>query len=224
MIAKLTDAAQEVLELARDEARRLGHGAVGSEHILMALTRWSADEGGAGTRALDRLGVTESAVRSIVERLFPQHEGALSNDPQWTPELTYVLIHTRWLAAYMHRAVAGTEHLLLGALWERGGMAGCVLGELGVTFEDVYREATGHEPPPEVTPEPLRDYRFGEPVYVPFEQLEPLLARLPGLLPPDTPHAFNHDYRRAWFWAAEGVDLEDYIRRALAEGDAPNPG
>lgn len=67
MFERFTEEARQVVVAAQEEARRLGHGHVGTEHILIALSRLSDDLPG---RALSEAGVDADAVRAKVTEMF----------------------------------------------------------------------------------------------------------------------------------------------------------
>ena len=84
---RFTSGARRVLVLAQEEARRLGHPYIGSEHIFVGLV--GAEHGGAA-RALASAGITVGAAREAVERLVPA--GRREQDaPPFTPEAKKVL-------------------------------------------------------------------------------------------------------------------------------------
>ncbi len=125
------------------------------------------------------------------------------------PEVGQIVTHTRWLAIYLRAAAADTEHLLLGTfLYDKPESK--VFRQLGVTFEDVYREMTGDEPPEEIRP--------SRPLYVPEDDLAPLLRFLPDVLPEGASYSFDFDDELAWFNCSLN-DFEVYVRRALALAD-----
>jgi ATP-dependent Clp protease ATP-binding subunit ClpA len=129
----LTPRAKKVIELAVDEAERLGDQAVGSEHLLLGLVR----EGeGIGAGLLEELGIGLDQVRSAVVAGLATPGTVRLPAPLRAEPLTrraraaieQALLVARW---YFHPQV-DTEHLLLGLLRERGGIAAEALRPLGV--------------------------------------------------------------------------------------------
>ena len=116
-----TDRSRRVMALAREHARRLQHGYIGTEHVLLALLDLP-DGGAIGT--FDRLGVDRVAVRGdLASRLAP---GSAAVDPgqlPFTPRLKNALEHAVAEAAGLRQHWLGSEHLLLGLLRVRGGRA-----------------------------------------------------------------------------------------------------
>lgn len=134
MSKALTQQAREVLSLAADEARRLGHQYVGTEHVLLALTTETSFVA-SGVPA--RLGLNRDDVRKRVESLVqPDPRLQVSNDPAKVPPLTPRANRAIQLAseeaATVSLALAGPEHLLIGLIREPSGVAGVVLRELSL--------------------------------------------------------------------------------------------
>ena len=129
----LTPRAKKVIELAVGEAEQLGDQAVGSEHLLLGLGR----EGeGIGAGILEELGIGLDQVRSAVVAGLATPGTVRLPAPLRAEPLTrraraaieQALLVARW---YFHPQV-DTEHLLLGLLRERGGIAAEALRTLGV--------------------------------------------------------------------------------------------
>jgi ATP-dependent Clp protease ATP-binding subunit ClpA len=159
----LSPRTKKVIELAIDEARRLGHGDVGTEHLLLGLVR----EGGhIGSKALESLGVTLESVRDkVIETLGqPQPDSAPGGAPPqpnspsraWAPpqkmiEFTskggpfdrfnerakQILAFAQDEAIRLKHNYIGTEHLLLGLARDSDTIAGRVLESLGVEISKV---------------------------------------------------------------------------------------
>ena len=113
MFERLTDRARRIVVRAHEEAARLNHDHVGTEHVLLALTDESV--GGVGVKALDSLGIDLKAVRQRVEEVVGRGEQAPRGHIPFTPQAKKVL----QLAAHESRALGdhyiGTEHILLGS-------------------------------------------------------------------------------------------------------------
>lgn len=129
--------AQEALRLAQAESTRLGHGYVGSEHLLLGLM----EEGqGLAGRTLAAAGLKQEMVRRAVSSLVGV--GASGSPPSqgMTPRLCRIVE----LAAEESRRcgvrLVGTEHLLTGILREGEGAAARILGGSGVDLHTLYRE------------------------------------------------------------------------------------
>jgi Clp amino terminal domain, pathogenicity island component len=129
---RFTQRARDAVTVAEQEARALGHEAVGSEDVLLGLL--AAEEAGAA-RALKALGVDADAVRRRVEQGPGSPEGKLPFSPQAKGVLELSL---REALALGHKYI-GTEHLLLG-LVRQGGAAADLLADLGADDERVRAE------------------------------------------------------------------------------------
>ncbi len=135
---RFTKRARETLSYAQEEALRLGHTYIGTEHLLLGLLR----EGeGVAARVLADLGLSLSRARDAVER----YTGRGTRNPAGRVELAPSTKHVIELAVDEARRLGhhyiGTEHLLLGLSREAEGMAVGILESLGVTLDQV-RERT----------------------------------------------------------------------------------
>ncbi len=140
----LSPRTKKVIELAIDEARKLGHSHVGTEHLLLGLVR----EGGhVGAKVLETLGVTLEKVREHVIAIAGQPHGYASGprpDPRDLPSsgpfdlldrtAKRVLALAEEEARLMRHNWIGTEHMLI-ALLRTDGIAQRALQELAVTLE-----------------------------------------------------------------------------------------
>ena len=146
----LSPRTKKIIELAIDEARKLGHSHVGTEHLLLGLVR----EGeGVAARVLNSVGVTLEKVRHQVIATLGQSGGAGqasgAASTSSAPSRTYTAsaierlddAAKRVLALAMNEAVGlghtwlGTDHLLLGLISVNGTLAQRALNELGVTLD-----------------------------------------------------------------------------------------
>src|SRR5919199_1577761 len=129
---RFTERARKVLTLAQEEARRLNHNYVGTEHLLLGLL----DEGeGVATKVLDNLGVELSRVRAEVERIIGRGDRMFVGQIGLTPRAKKVLQLAIDEARLLKHRYISTEHLLLGLLREGEGIAADVLKRLDVTLE-----------------------------------------------------------------------------------------
>ncbi len=135
---RFTDRARRVLVLAQEEARLLGHGFIGTEHILLGLIH----EGeGVAAKALELLGVSLTAVREKVEDTIG---GAAEIDPggsmPFTPRAKKALELSLREALQLGHRYIGTEHMLLGLVREGEGVAAHVLESLGADLGRVRQQ------------------------------------------------------------------------------------
>lgn len=129
MYTRFTERAQKVLALAQDEANRLRHPGVGTEHILLGLVR----EGeGIAAKALTSLGISAEKVQTEVEKIVGTGQGTSS--PTYTPRAKKVIELSIDEARKLNHTYVGTEHILLGLIREGEGVAARVLANLGVSL------------------------------------------------------------------------------------------
>lgn len=137
MFRKFTQRARNTVIHAQEEARELGHPAIGTEHILLGLLK----EGeGVGARALINLGTDLDNMREEVKRFIGQNkaysEGAAGDLPI-TPRAKKVFNLAFDEARLQGVNYVGTEHLLLALLREEEGLASQVLLSMGVKLDDL---------------------------------------------------------------------------------------
>jgi ATP-dependent Clp protease ATP-binding subunit ClpA len=137
MFERFTDRARRVLVLAQEEARLLGHGFIGTEHILMGLLK---ERDGVAARALASLDVSLEAVHQQVQESIGVGGAGAGADPgdspPFTPRAKKVLEYSLREALQLGHGYIGTEHILLGLVREGEGVAAVVLVSLGA---DLYR-------------------------------------------------------------------------------------
>jgi len=138
MHERFTDRARKVMALANQEAQRLNHEYIGTEHILLALVK---EGSGRGATALKNLGVDLKQLRRKIEKLVRSGPDIISMGklPQ-TLRAKRVVEYAIEEARALHHSYVGTEHLLLGLLRETDGIAAQVLRNLGLKLEDVRQE------------------------------------------------------------------------------------
>jgi len=135
MFENFTDRTHHVLELAKEEARRLGHPAIGTEHLLLGLVK---EGGGVGAAALKRLGLDlEKVEQAVEEMLRPGDETPEGEDVPFTPRAKRVLELAETEAQQIGHNYVGTEHILLGLAREGRGVAAKALGNLGIQPDGV---------------------------------------------------------------------------------------
>jgi ATP-dependent Clp protease ATP-binding subunit ClpC len=133
---RFTQRARRVLSLAHEEAERLQHNYIGTEHLLLGLIR---EEGGVAGRVLRELGLEPARVKEMVERLtgVGRHTGGRIELAPATEEVLQYAIEE---ARRMGHHYIGTEHLLLGLVRLDEGVAIDVLRRLGITPEQIRRQ------------------------------------------------------------------------------------
>ncbi|MCY0876016.1 MAG: ATP-dependent Clp protease ATP-binding subunit [Firmicutes bacterium] len=127
---RFSERAQKVLTLAHEEAVRLGHPGVGTEHILLGLVR----EGeGIAAKALFSLGLSAEKVQTEVEKVIGRGPGNATGTT-YTPRAKKVIELSMDEARKLNHNYIGTEHILLGLIREGEGVAARVLSNLGVSL------------------------------------------------------------------------------------------
>ncbi|MBZ0292637.1 MAG: ATP-dependent Clp protease ATP-binding subunit [Anaerolineae bacterium] len=134
---RFTQRARRVLSLAQDEAERLQHNYIGTEHLLLGLMR---EEGGVAGRVLRDLGLEQRRVEELVERLTRASTRTPTSQLDLSPGTKRVLELAVDEARRMGHHYIGTEHLLLGLVRQSEGVAIDVLKRLGVSPEEVRRQ------------------------------------------------------------------------------------
>ncbi len=146
MFERFTERARQVVVLAQEEARRLNHNYIGTEHILLGLIH----EGeGVAAKALESLGISLDAVRQQVEEIIGQGQQAPSGHIPFTPRAKKVLELSLREAQQLGHNYIGTEHILLGLIREGDGVAAQVLVKLGADLnrvrQQVIQQLHGHQ-------------------------------------------------------------------------------
>jgi len=134
---KFTERARKVLTLAQEEAQRLNHNYIGTEHILLGLVR---EGDGVAVKVLSNLGADPDKVRGAVEFIIGRGERAVSGEIGLTPRAKRVIELAVDEARRLNHNYIGTEHLLLGLLREAEGAAANVLESLGVNLDKARAE------------------------------------------------------------------------------------
>ncbi|GIN72234.1 negative regulator of genetic competence ClpC/MecB [Bacillus sp. J14TS2] len=130
MFGRFTERAQKVLALSQEEALRLGHSNIGTEHILLGLVR----EGeGIAAKALYGLALSPEKIQKEVENLIGRGNEQ-SQDLHYTPRAKKVIELSMDEARKLGHSYVGTEHILLGLIREGEGVAARVLTNLGVSL------------------------------------------------------------------------------------------
>lgn len=139
MAKRFTENAQKIILIAQEEAKRLNHDYVGTEHIMLGLT---ALEGTVSNKILASLGITFRKVRLEIEKMVGVGDAVmLLGEIPFTPRAKKVLEFAVEESQSLGTEHIGTEHILLGLVREEEGMAGTIFQNLNVTLNTV-REST----------------------------------------------------------------------------------
>ncbi len=182
---KFTERVRKVIFLAREEASRLQHDSIGTEHLLLGLLR--EGEGIAAT-VLGNLGLDLDAIRQSVENMVAHTGGTLTiGEIPFTSNAKRVLELAVDEARQMGHSYVGTEHLLLGLIREGEGVAAKVLTDMGVERKKVREETLkllgGHpstqQPEAEERPETPSLNQFGRDLtqFAREGKLDPIFGR-----------------------------------------------
>ena len=131
MFDRFTERAQKVLALAQEEAVRLGHNNIGTEHILLGLVR----EGeGIAAKALANLNLSSAKIQEEIEALLGVSYEKVTGNIHYTPRAKKVIELSMDEARKLSHTYVGTEHILLGLIREGEGLAARVLTNLNVSL------------------------------------------------------------------------------------------
>jgi ATP-dependent Clp protease ATP-binding subunit ClpC len=137
MFERFTERARQVVVLAQDEARTLKHNHIGTEHILLGLLR---EEEGLAARVLESLDITVEEVRAQVVELVGLGEGVGTGQIPFTPRAKAVLESALREALSIGHNYIATEHILLGLVREREGVATEILLAFDADAEKIRNE------------------------------------------------------------------------------------
>jgi ATP-dependent Clp protease ATP-binding subunit ClpC len=134
---KFTERARKVLSLSQEEAQRLQHNYIGTEHLLLGLVR----EGeGVAAKVLTNLGVQLDVMRQNVIAIIGRGDHDVMGSIGLTPHAKKVIELAVDEARSMKHHYIGTEHILLGLVREGEGVAAGVLESMGVMLSRVREE------------------------------------------------------------------------------------
>ena len=138
MFSRFTEQAKRAILLAQEEANRLNHGYLGTEHILLGLIR---EDEGIAANALKNSGIDLAQVRQQVEKVVSRGEAA-----SFLGQISFTFRANRALqlaakeARQLGHDYLGTEHLLLGLTKDKESLAAQILMGLGVDLDQLRQE------------------------------------------------------------------------------------
>jgi ATP-dependent Clp protease ATP-binding subunit ClpC len=135
---RFSEGARKVLTKAQEEAKRLGHGYIDTEHILLGIVD---EEGGIAAKVLTNLGVPLAKVRAAVEFVVGKGERRSAGEISLAPRAKRAIEVAVDEARRLNSNYIGSEHLLLGLLGGKEGVACNVLENFGITLERAREEA-----------------------------------------------------------------------------------
>jgi ATP-dependent Clp protease ATP-binding subunit ClpC len=166
---RFTERSRQVVVLAQDEARRLKHNYIGTEHILLGLLR---EEEGLAARVLESVNVTADQVRGEVARIVGEGDEVTTGQIPFTPRTKKVLELSLREALGLGHNYIGTEHILLGIVRENEGVAARILLDSGADAEKIRNEVIRMLSSPVGTMPPSEPVPWPPATSVAFEQLE----------------------------------------------------
>ncbi|ARD48176.1 ATP-dependent Clp protease ATP-binding subunit [Sporosarcina sp. P33] len=131
MFNRFTQRAQKVLQLAQEEAIRLKHESIGTEHILLGLIR---EGGGIAAKALEAINVSADTIEREVEILVGVGSKDVGPIVHYTPRAKRVIELSVDESRKLGHSYIGTEHILLALIREGEGVAARVLNNAGVSL------------------------------------------------------------------------------------------
>jgi ATP-dependent Clp protease ATP-binding subunit ClpA len=144
MFDRMTEQALAVVAATHEEAAGLGHGWIGTEHLVLGLARLQGDAKAMGPRVLQELGPGEQALRDhVLKRLPPTRrrgDHQLLDESPYPSALRLVLERSSQAALRRGLGHIGSEHLLIGLLEESSCAGARLLAEIGVTLDKVLRQ------------------------------------------------------------------------------------
>lgn len=133
-----TTQAQEVLKLAAESAKLMQHPYVGTEHLLIGLSKIYS---GVAGQVLDMNGVKEEDMLKIMNELVtPPEDMEISGKPIESPRLQFILEEAAGEAQHLKAKEVGTEHLLLAVLNDADCVASRILQTLNVNMQKLYQD------------------------------------------------------------------------------------
>jgi ATP-dependent Clp protease ATP-binding subunit ClpA len=136
---RFTERARAAIQRAHEEATRLNHNYIGTEHQLLGLV---GDDDGVASLALRALGIDRESVRSEVESMIGRGQEPPAENVGPTPRAKRVLELAQEEAKSLGHVYIGTEHLLLGLVAEGEGIAAAILEKLGATLPTLRAQVT----------------------------------------------------------------------------------
>jgi ATP-dependent Clp protease ATP-binding subunit ClpA len=228
MYERFTDRARKVMQLAHQEALRVNHEYIGTEHILLGLV---AEGSGVAANVLKNLDIDLRKVRKGVEQIIqtgpaldPKIRQTLPQTPRTKKAIEFAVEEARNL----NHNYVGTEHLLLGLLREQDGVAAQVLISLGVTLDGVREETLkllGHnipDSPAAPRPAPPADLSFLPPEVRDF--VDGLVAEIDRLTAAKEDAVASYDFERAARLREQAVNLGRAKNAVVREWAVKKPG
>ncbi|OFX33623.1 MAG: nucleotide exchange factor GrpE [Armatimonadetes bacterium RBG_16_67_12] len=200
MFERYTERARRVIILAQEEAKRLGHSTVGTEHVLLGIIR---EGDGVASKVLKNLNISSERVRAEIEDAIGRGERAPHEEVEFSPRAKKVLDLAKVEARHLGHNYIGTEHLLLSLIHEGEGVAARVLEAFGADLARVRAQTLdlpGEDGAMPLASAPQRDDAAAR------DRLEAEVARL------------TEEAARNWQqFLRAAADLENYRKQAIRQ-------
>ena len=134
---KLTQRAKSAINLAGNGAMEMGHNYIGTEHLLLGLTR---EGGGIAAKVLADNGVTSKQIEEKIDFFVGLDLPINNTNINFTPRSKSVLTHSYSEARKLGHNYIGTEHILIALLRESGSLAVRILADLNVNIQKIYSD------------------------------------------------------------------------------------
>ncbi len=134
---RFTERAKSALSLAHESAAELGHGYVGSEHILLGI---AMEGGGSAAKVLRDSGMDRELIRAAIEKIIGRGERAETTVQGLTPRAKHVIELAVAESQRLGHSYVGTEHLLMGILRDQDSVASKVLLTAGADPNKIYTD------------------------------------------------------------------------------------
>ena len=136
MFSNFTEKSREALRQAHDAACEMGHGYVGSEHLLLGIIR---EGSGVAAKALDDAGITQETVENKIKETIGFSEPLdMQTELSLTPRSKRILEIAAMEARRLGHNYIGTEHILMAIIRDGDGVAAQILASSGVHMGDFY--------------------------------------------------------------------------------------
>jgi len=136
-LERFTQRARRVLTLAQENAERMNHNYIGTEHLLLGLV---LEESGVAGRVLRGMGVNPRRVQEMVERMAGTQKQGSRGSVELTPRTKRIIELAVDEARRMGHHYIGTEHLLLGVIRQGESVALDILKQMGLDPEQIRQE------------------------------------------------------------------------------------
>ena len=134
---RFTERAKNVLSLAHEAAAGMGHGYVGSEHILLGI---AMDGGGSAAKVLREAGLDKELIQDSIEKYVGRGESGTTTVQGLTPRAKRIIELAVAEAGRLGHNYVGTEHLLMGILREYDSVAAKIISASGVDLNKLYTD------------------------------------------------------------------------------------